>query len=1129
MDYKTFQGWRWTWTDRVATWWLLVVIASTGLLPADGAFTPITKETFKFNQDTYNVTIHENFLAKTYTMPESPRMGITAFDPNLEIRYRIIYGNEQVFFKAEENQVGDFCFLQIRTRTNINDVLNRESQDKFFLTVKAIGRLNSGDMEPFETRTQVIVKVSDRNDLMPLFYPTEYSTEIGEDKQLHSTILRVTASDADEGINGEIYYSLHKKTNIFAIHPTSGAITLTRLLDYSEQNYYELDVLARDRGAKVFTSGISSMSMAKVRIRIVRVNKYAPEINVKLMTLIPDNIKTGTVCAVVTVTDRDTGQNGELNLVHIKHGDPEGHFSLVPVQKNQFSLEVARPLERELIPVYNLTIQAIDKGMPPQTATVSIFVNLKESHHSVPKFDRKYMITVDEIIPVNTPLLFVNASGKDILKEDITYEITGGNINHYFRMNSLTGLISSASPLDCETVKNVTLQVTAWDKSNLLLPKHAKTNVSIAIKDYNDNTPVFNTSNAMVSFMENRPIGSFVYQVAAFDQDEGDNGYITYSIANLNSVPFEIDYFTGIIKSKQVLDYEVGRRTFRLLIRASDWGKPFRREAETSVTIKIKDVNDHKPMFEKVNCHGYLSREAPIGTELIVVSAIDFDTGSIISYRIVSGNHNDCFKVNPATGSMTLNCDLKNSKADILHVQITATDQMNEADPIFVNVTLVNNNRNHQLSNIDVNIQCTETHATEELRKILHEAAAANADVDVNEAAHLDSSDHYNTNKHAPEFRAGLPNLVQILEDIPTGASILTLEAHDKDPGYNGKLVYVISSGNVDGCFKIDTYTGELKVFAKIDREIQDKYDLNVTVSDLGEPRLSTDRMITIEIEDVNDCVPQFTLKEYEAIISENSAVGTTVVQVAAEDQDLGENSMIIYMMMNDMSHFSISSISGIITVSGPLDRERQSVHVLQVKASDGSHDNPLTAVAKVTISLTDVNDNAPKFTPSNYLIKIREDLPVGAVVAILSAHDPDRGQGGVVTYKLLRGTFDKFDIDRQTGVIRIADKLDYETQQLYNITGVARDHGRPSMSVTCQIIIEIIDVNENMYTPKFPYQVTKGSVKENLPVGSSVMKVTAKDYDKAKPDGEVVYLISDGTGLGVFTINKEGKSQQLI
>ncbi|XP_064636197.1 protocadherin Fat 1-like isoform X4 [Lineus longissimus] len=1128
MDYRLTtmsRGRKCTWTDKVATWWLLVVIASTLLLPGNGASTSVTKETFKFTQDTYNVTIHENFLAKTYTMPESSRMGIVAYDPNLEIRFRVIYGNEHAFFKAEEKQIGDFCFLQIRTRTNINDVLNRESKDKFHLTVKAIGRLNSGDVEPFETRAQVIVKVLDRNDLMPLFYPTEYSTEIGEDKQLHSTIVQVTASDADEGINGDIYYSFHKKTNMFAIHPTSGTITLTRPLDYSEQNYYELDVLARDRGAKVFTSGISSMSMAKVKIRIVRVNKYAPEINVKRMTLIPDDIKPGTVCAVVTVIDRDTGQNGELNVVHIMHGDPDGHFNLIQVQRDQFSLEVARPLEREVTPVYNLTIQAIDKGMPPQTATVSLFVNLKESHHSVPKFDRKYTMSVDEIIPVNTPLLFVNASGPNILKEDVTYEITGGNVNNYFKMNMNTGLISCANPLDYEMVKNMTLQVTAWDRSNLLLPKHAMTNVSIAIKDYNDNTPIFNSSNAVVSFEENRPVGSFVHQVAAFDLDEGDNGYITYSIANLNPVPFEIDYFSGKIMSKQVLDYEVGKRTFQLVIRASDWGKPFRREAETTVTIKVKDVNDHKPQFEKVDCHGYLSREAPIGTELVVASAIDFDTGSIISYRIVSGNNGDCFKVNSATGSLKLNCDLKDNKEEMLHIQITATDQVNEADPIFVNVTLVNNNRNHQLSNNDVNIQCTETHVTEELSKLLQESSTVNGDIlkEVEERKHMDTSDHYNTNNNAPEFRAGLPNLVQILENIPIGASILTLEAHDKDPGYNGKLIYVINAGNIDGCFKIDTYTGELKVFAKIDREIQDKYHLNVTVSDLGEPQLSTDKMITIEIEDVNDCAPQFTMKEYEVIISENSVIGTTVVQVSAEDQDLGENSMIMYMSMNDMSQFTISTISGIITVAGPLDRERQAVHVLHIKASDGAHDNPLTAIAKVTVTLTDVNDNAPKFTPPNYLIKVREDLPIGAVVTILSAHDPDMNEGGLLTYKLLRGTFDKFDIDRQTGVIRIADKLDYETQQLYNITGLARDHGKPSMSVTCQIIIEVIDVNENMYAPKFPYQVTEGSVKENLPIGSSVMKVTAKDYDKAKQDGEVVYSIRDGTGLGVFTIDNEG------
>lgn len=148
-----------------------------------------------------------------------------------EIKYRIVGGDKDKFFKAEERIIGDFCFLLIRTRTGNVDVLNRERNDRYVLEVRATStRRDKNKITVLEADTIVAVAVLDTNDLNPLFYPTEYEATVTEDTPLHRSILKVTAEDADFGRNGEIYYSFAEETDQFAIHPVSGVITLTRPL-----------------------------------------------------------------------------------------------------------------------------------------------------------------------------------------------------------------------------------------------------------------------------------------------------------------------------------------------------------------------------------------------------------------------------------------------------------------------------------------------------------------------------------------------------------------------------------------------------------------------------------------------------------------------------------------------------------------------------------------------------------------------------------------------------------------------------------------------------------------------------------------------------------------------------------
>ncbi|KAI4815780.1 hypothetical protein KUCAC02_005907 [Chaenocephalus aceratus] len=220
---------------------------------------------FGFTHAVYHAMVYENSAARTYTMSKV-KMGIHLAQRSWDVRYRITSGDDEGFFKAEEYVLGDFCFLRMRTKGGNAAILNREIQDNYVLTVKA-----SVKGEPLlETWTKVSIQVMDMNDLRPLFSPTTYSVTIAESTPLRTSIAQVTATDADIGSNGEFYYFFKDKMELFAVHPTSGVVSLSGKLNIDEQNRYDLEILAVDRGMKLYgNNGVSST--AKLFVHVERV------------------------------------------------------------------------------------------------------------------------------------------------------------------------------------------------------------------------------------------------------------------------------------------------------------------------------------------------------------------------------------------------------------------------------------------------------------------------------------------------------------------------------------------------------------------------------------------------------------------------------------------------------------------------------------------------------------------------------------------------------------------------------------------------------------------------------------------------------------------------------------------
>ncbi|XP_070826253.1 protocadherin Fat 3a isoform X4 [Chaetodon trifascialis] len=1067
---------------------------NTQQVPQDGPH-------FGFTQAAYHATVYENSAARTYANSKV-KMGIHLAQRSWEIRYRITSGDDEGFFKAEEYVLGDFCFLRIRTKGGNAAILNREIQDNYVLTVKASVK---GDAF-LEAWTKVSIQVLDMNDLRPLFSPTTYSVTIVESTPLRTSIAQVTATDADIGSNGEFYYFFKEKMELFTVHPTSGVVSLSGKLNVDEQNRYDLEILAVDRGMKLYgNNGVSST--AKLFVHVERMNEHAPVMNV--VTHSPSWLDKNLVYAMVTVEDLDEGLNGEIDSVVIVGGDPSEKFFVERSEEGQFAIKAPESVNWETYPYgCNLTLQAKDRGTPQKYSAVKVVhITVKKRQTEVAKFERElYDVSLNEISPPGTIVEAVKIKPEP---DDAEYILTPSADSVFFQINTLTGVISTTRWFTQVTQHVFNLEV-------LEIDSELKVKVRVTTEDANDNTPTFDQSSYEISVNESVAVGTNVLTVSAVDEDKGENGYITYSISSLQPLPFKVNQFSGIISTTKELDFESSSESFVFIVRASDWGSPYRRESEVNVTIHLENVNDNQPLFEKIACQGVLSRDFSVDEVITTMSAIDIDELELVKYKIISGNDWGYFDLNPDSGVLTLRRSLATAspKNGIFSLKITATDGENFSDPMFVNITVVHGKSPPKSFN------CKETKVAQKLAEKLLKKSKASTKPKIEEGF----IDLFSVNRQTPQFDKAFPTDIVVREDLKVGSSVFMVNAYDGDTGFNGQILYSISGGNTDSCFTINMETGIISVFLPMDREKRDRYLLNLTIYDLGLPPKTAWRLLTVYVEDANDNAPQFLQdRGYTIVIPENTAIGTDVIQVDATDKDLGSNGEIVYSVLTSTTQFGINSTNGIVYVAGQLDREFVSVFNLKIKARDKAEKGSQKfSVTTLKIILEDVNDCPPLFIPSVYKARVLEDLPVGTVVAWLETQDPDLGLGGQVRYSLANDYNGWFEVDRVSGAIRLTKELDYETQQFYNLTVKAKDKGRPVSLLSVTFVeVEVVDVNENLYAPYFFHFALTGLVKENARIGTTLLQVAAKDDDAGR-DGEIQYSIHDGSGLGRFAIDEE-------
>ncbi|XP_063045455.1 protocadherin alpha-8-like [Engraulis encrasicolus] len=433
--------------------------------------------------------------------------------------------------------------------------LDRETAKDHRLILTAI----DGGNPPKSGSMNITVTVLDTNDNRPVFSQDTYSVTVPENIAVGAVIVKVNATDRDEGLNGDIEYTLGKTLkrkvyDIFQLDKITGEISTKRQLDFEDSEVFKLDVQATDKGQP------SLSAESRVVIKIQDVNDNKPDIELtSFLNSVPEDSKPGTVIALISVSDRDSGPNGKVTVSLSENVN----FELKPsIQNNMYSLVTKTPLDREETSIYDITITASDSGQPPLSTSKILNVLMADVNDNAPEFAQNPLeLYLMENNAPGASILSVSATDKDLNENSaITYSLIRGDglqndMSAFLNVNSDNGIVYALKSLDFETMKTFQFHIVATDSGTP--PLRSNVTVNVYILDQNDNPPVIlypvNANGSAECFEEvprNVGHGHLVSKVRAYDADIGYNGWLLYSVQEVSDhTLFGLDRYTGQIRT----------------------------------------------------------------------------------------------------------------------------------------------------------------------------------------------------------------------------------------------------------------------------------------------------------------------------------------------------------------------------------------------------------------------------------------------------------------------------------------------------------------------------------------------------------------------------------------------------
>uniref|UniRef100_A0AAQ4PQZ7 Cadherin domain-containing protein n=1 Tax=Gasterosteus aculeatus aculeatus TaxID=481459 RepID=A0AAQ4PQZ7_GASAC len=507
------------------------------------------------------------------------------------------------------------------------------------------------------------------------------------------------------------------------------------------------------------------------------------------------------------------------------------------------------------------------------------------------------------------------------------------------------------------------------------------------------------------------------------------------------------------------------------------------------VAIEILDVNDHSPTFSDNDTHLEISESALPGTRFQLQGAHDPDS-DMYSIQLYKLSQNDHFRLEVKDRG-------EDGKIPVLYLH----------KPLDKETA-----RSHRL--LLTAVDGGKPARSGSLRIIVHV-------LDVNDNMPIFGKDSYTA---------------VLDENSPIGTTIMQVNATDLDDGLNGEVVYSFGN-NVNNklrkLFEVDTNTGEIIVKGLIDFEAKDRYELDIKASDKGTVPLATEKSVVVTIVDLNDNAPEIEVTSFSSAIPEDSKPGTTVALISVNDNDSGLNGKVICYISEDVPFTLTPSLQdnmySLVTKS-LLDREHQSRYDVTITAKDAGEE-PLSSNKKMSVTVSDVNDNSPEFSTNPYTFYVIENNVAGVSLFSVSAHDFDEGDNNLISYSIVRnGNENKkitsfLNINSENGDILALKIFDFETLKTFQFQVVATDSGTPSLSSNVTVHVFILDQNDNAPIILYPLS-SNGSaegveeIPRNVNAGHLVTKVRAYDADIGY-NGWLLFSLQEVTDHSLFGLDR--------
>uniref|UniRef100_A0A7I4YD34 Cadherin domain protein n=1 Tax=Haemonchus contortus TaxID=6289 RepID=A0A7I4YD34_HAECO len=1064
---------------------LLLHLVALGLVPLFARQHSLVQIPFVFTAKLYNISLEENAPGTEFARSSDHiRIGVPLPHSDATVKFKIVEGDRHHHFKAHSRQVGDFVFLRIRQKDRMDTPLNRELKDHYEFLVKATCRQKeAGNLE---ATARVHLTITDRNDAMPIFTL--------EADQYEATISDQEASDADEGINGQIYYSLVNRSSDFTVDPISGWI---RTLRHLRSGTYKLKVRSEDRTSRLFYDDADQIQPAWSKDVVITVTETKRRHLKLLVANKPINGYRSDVQQLAATIRVDISSNEALSNGPIHVGVVEDDL------KHWFSLVESGSLEWQLYTVpgrfipskTNVTISAgqesASSGMVNTTANIRIEVG---EPHSIAFEHAAATFHVNESSPLGYVIGKVSASALYKQDEkDIRYYLEmSDNATVPFEVSEKTGVLRVAQLLDYEKQRDYTFNILAklagfGGQSSIV--------VTVLIKDSNDHSPVWAAKwnrQGPIAISNGTAVGTVILKVDAIDLDSGENARLGYKLSSDSQVPFTVNFETGEISLSAPL--KAGDNEWRVAVWAVDSGRPLPRSTVlnlvfyrngTKIPAKPKPVigsepaNKHEPVFEDFHGPVEVEEDAAVGTAISAISATDLDVGygGLVRYSL----WDDHFSIDSETGVIRVAGDLSEllppNAASVPHdLEVFASD---EGSPRKSSKTTI--------------------------KFIIRDV-----------------------NNNAPQFQEHWYR-IHVSEDTKVGTVLLKLTATDDDGDENGKVGYRLAGGQ-GGFVRIDEISGELTLARPLDRETNDVLRYAVIAFDHGSPSQISAVNLTIEVDDVNDNAPYCIEPVTTVRIPEDYPDGAMVGCLTAYDPDVGQNARLRFSIEAEENGiappFRIDHHSGCVFIHSPhqpLDFQRRSTYNLSIDVGDNG-ETVLSTNCSFVVELEDVDENLhpPEFDDIALEASVYENMPIGTDVLAVKASDPDN-PSALLDYNIVGGSGMAFFAIDSSGTIRTSKVLDREQQSTYWLTVEANDspQARVAKAGVLHVFVRVLDRNDHRPVPVLP--IYHANVKENSPQNVVVVKIDATDGDDIDPKSpsSLHYKITKGDPQSFFRIDQ--------